>query len=544
MFDKLEHILTRLTKEDGILDEGDHEVLHYKLTRINDYYQEISFNQVSSFYTPIFNDNNQAINEHFKKIVNCTSIGKITKTENVEALREILHYLKSYFRALDLSIELSSGKFYNIEESYSAEMEPFIDPEDGQVYWGHYSNINPTIICNYESYSVKYNLYEPVYDEGESNDIDQLTNKLEDLQISQRKWNNFHNEFSGSLNETFHKFVNDFRNINQSFYTNLMIDLDYSIVGYTNANLAEQVQSQEMQKAMSFYFDPINQRQTPKIAKLVADLSNSQGNREVTTDLNAGEVIIGTAEYLRSKYLLNENLSAYEQSFKWNNIDIAIRRMASRYNIGNLVIKNIGAYGQRDIGTNSKKGVLEDFQEIISYSGLYNFLLVLENYGYKPFEINLNHLNLPSTKVGRDLLAKFQKDLFLIYCAEIFRYFPIEGMEHCRETKKIPFAIALGIGLELLQEESIDITDLFEKDAALGLPTGTGILDSTKAVKNKLRDLMQKKEESLKSDYPAANNFLVSFPKGRLVENADTYLEILKNTFGNNLRENRQRLNT
>ena len=123
------------------------------------------------------------------------------------------------------------------------------------------------------------------------------------------------------------------------------------------------------------------------------------------------------------------------------------------------------------------------------YSGQTCLKQVIAEYGASPGQITREMLSLPETLNGENILKKFKQNLFLIFCAEIFRYFPVEEAS-TNYVKQLPFAIALSMGLEMLCSGEIELEDLFDHDADLGLPTGVKILDNAQSVGIKFKNLL------------------------------------------------------
>ena len=122
-------------------------------------------------------------------------------------------------------------------------------------------------------------------------------------------------------------------------------------------------------------------------------------------------------------------------------------------------------------------------------------------------------------------------DPFLIFCAEIFRYFPVEEAS-TNYVKQLPFAIALSMGLEMLCSGEIELEDLFDHDADLGLPTGVKILDNAQSVGIKFKNLLTQYQQYLEDLYPIVGSFKRAFPHGKVVCTEEQHTLRLQNSFG------------
>jgi hypothetical protein len=328
-----------------------------------------------------------------------------------------------------------------------------------------------------------------------------------------------------------------------------VIDLGDGMRGFLNGSKARIVELQQLHDVVMHYFEPSHQKRTQQIAKSAEQIYQAQAKKVHTfvdaNELNAGELIISSLEALRSVFLLKEPLVEHEEKLSWAQADISIQRKPSSGNRGNLFIRNVGRYGYKsEDGKGKKKDVLDVFNEIIDYCGKDIFNSILAKYGHQPDKISIAMLHLPNNKLGNKLLEKLKQHLFLIFCAEILRYFPLEGWD-CQDmsaVKKLPFAMALAIGIELLDAGEIELEDLFEKDAKLGPPTGEGILKSPQAIYKKFAALLDKQQEYQAEWDMTIGSFLNVFPKGRVIKDKREHLAQLENTFGNNVIPSKKRL--
>jgi hypothetical protein len=457
------------------------------------------------------------------------SLGDI---QNKQQLYNVLMHLHSYFRALNLSINLSlSPELRDALKSFAQDAEEF-----------HASDIQPAIINNY----VKYKLQDGSYSEQDS--LAGITYGIQNIKINDQEvktpWQIFHQNFNGSLQNIFSDFFYGFKKLDHAFNKKLAINLSNNVIGYASANLGKFYETKNAQIASNYFFNFDNQKRPRSINQLADKFSDTLPKGiQVNTNLKATEVIIANAKSLEKKSSLSsEQCYEHEEKLTWNNIDLSIRRKPSPNNIGNLVIRNLGCYGHRKEGSKGKKDILDDFNEVIGYSSKENFINVLKDYGFQPYNITLELLMLPDNVKGKQLLEKIKKSCYLIYCAEIFRYLPVDIEGSSNKLKQLPFALALGISLELLEKEAIELKQVFEKDAPLGLPTGTLILHSKNysGIKQKWENLLTKKQKHLISQDEPTKNFLNHYRQGWIVEKPEAHLELLKKNYGNTLRSSCQ----
>jgi hypothetical protein len=454
---------------------------------------------------------------HLKSILTITKLGEPNATTR-ENIKKILHKIRTITTSLRFLIQIDeldspeetefkeeqlSNLLGNLEEEV---FSPYIDPESRKASYTQDTELAGLVLQLAKNSEKKINTA-----------ISNLSKSMHNLKLNLEK--------------------------------NAVINLGDGLTGYTNAANAVELEAQYINEATMHYFDPCHQKRTEKIAENAHAFYNghTSGNSTVinANNMTAGELIIASLEALRCIYLLQAPLKENEEKITWGNANISLRRKPSLPNRGNLFIRNVGRYGfKSEDEKNTKKDVLDIFTDIIAYSTEYKFNTVIAQFGHNPEKITLAMLNLPNNKTGTELLAKLRQHLFLIFCAEILRYFPMEGIDDAAlpPVKKTPFAMALAIGIELLETGELELTDLFEKDADYGPATGTAILKKYNPIHEKINNLLNKYQENLKASYQTANLFLTAYPQGRIVLEKSDYLAQLSATFGDNLKENKKYL--
>ena len=430
------------------------------------------------------------------------SLGKVD-TKTTSRIKAILKGVRKQLKGLSLYLELKSLEpDDDIPEYIYESLEPYCDPESGEVFEAQDTEIESAVWALIHQHSSRGDALEAP---EASQPFDALVNQMAQLALT-----------------TQHEYVVQFSD---------------GSLGYADSSNARKVEQAHMTKAMLHYFEPTHQARTHDIAAATDQLVQAQEKGESkVSNLTAGELIIGAAEALRTVYLLKEELEDFDEKLFWESIPLSLQRKPSEKNRGNLFIRNLGTYGSREPNKKSKKGVIEDLEELSAYADCEELALVMSQYGSRPYLITKEMLNLPDNEKGTKLLTKFQQNLFLIFCAEIFRYFPIEGFKDSPDSKKMPYAIALGLGLELLVEGHITLQDLFDKDARYGLPTGTSIMDNSKAIAKKAERVLTRYQRILKDTSEEASNFIGVFGKGYIVQAPADFVCVLEATFGRNLK--------
>ncbi|MBI2792079.1 MAG: hypothetical protein HYX61_08975 [Gammaproteobacteria bacterium] len=511
---KIENTISKLCKDDGLFDNWQTDEIENKLASLHYYIESLNFNNITFPAIEInLNDYHQRLKAILHKCTQYCNHGE-PDFDSVQKIKTLLRQARALAKGLGILLALGSlDEEEDIPEWIHEELfEVYIDPETGESHSEKDTELAEAI------YRV---IAEREHGAHAQPDIDAsiiaLTERVSSLQLQ--------------IEET------------------AVIDLGDGMRGFLNGSKARIVELQELHEVVMHYFEPTHQKRTQQIAKSAEETYQAQTKKARTTldanGLNAGELIISSLEALRSVFLLKEPLVEHEEKLSWGQADISIQRKPSSGNRGNLFIRNVGRYGYKpEDGKVKKKDVLDVFNEIIDYCGKDIFNSILAKYGHQPEKITLTMLHLPNNKVGNKLLEKLKQHLFLIFCAEILRYFPLEGWDcqNMSAVKKLPFAMALAIGIELLDAGEIALEDLFEKDATLGPPTGEGILKNSNTIYKKFAALLDKQQEYQAEWDMTIGSFLNAFPQGRVIKEKREYLAQLENAFGDNLAPSKKRL--
>ncbi len=486
----LEQRIYKLVRDDGVLDSADHETKIYKLSTLVSLAQDI-LKEEGEHRAYI-----EKVVKQLNEIVALFELGEPDfKTE--ENIRLLLRNMRSGIKGLQTELSLADLDADDELPEYLDEAnEPFIDPQTGECHYPTDLEFSNQIVWSFNTNRDRFKESAAYLDAMEA-----LTTKMQKASLK----------------------------VKAEFET----DLGDGLTGVANPRIAIKASLQEMLKATKRYFEPTHLATTEEVARVSQAFYEKQN---VQTDLCAGSLIVAACEALRSVHLLKDELVQHEAKLSWQAVDLSLQRRPAATNIGNLFIRNVGCYGHRKEGEKSKLNILDDFDNISAYSGEDRLKDVIAKYGANPNRITCKMLNLPNNAQGQKLLKKFKNDLFLIFCAEIFRYFPVEESV-TRDVKKVPFSVALSMGLEMLCSGEVELDELFDHDASLGLPTGIGILNNDKAIFAKFENLIQRYQRYLENAYSGVEQFKKVFPQGIVVCDSAHHVEGLQTHFGRHLKK-------
>ncbi len=486
---KLDQRIYKFIKDDGVLDEADLDTKVYKLSTMLSLAEAIlNEDEIHSAYMT-------AVIQQLKDMVAMFELGN-PEFESEEHIRRLLRNIRSGIKGMQVDLtltELSSDE--EIPEYLDEANEPFIDPETGECHYPTDLEFQNQIV-----WSFKTNRGDHKQSPGYVDAVEQLSSDMQKCSLKLR------DEFQADLGD--------------------------GLKGVANPRVAIRSELEQMCKATKQYFEPTLLAKTAEVARVSQAFYEKQN---VETDLCAGSLIVAACEALRSLHLLKDSLDQHETKLTWQSTTVSLQRRPSAKNIGNLFIRNVGCYGHRAKDKKAKFDILDDFENVTQYSGDERLKEVIAKYGANPNQFTCKMLNIPENTAGKKILQKLKQNLFLIFCAEIFRYFPIEEPS-IRAVKKIPFSVALSMGLEMLCSGEVELEELFEHDADLGLPTGIGILDNEKAISGKLHSLIMRYQTYLENAYQSVGQFKKMFPKGMIVSDSTNHVEGLQTHFGRHLK--------
>jgi len=486
---KLEQGIYKFVRDDGVLDAEDHDIKVYKANTMLSLAQDIQNQDGAN--RPYMRD----VIKQFKYIVELLEMGD-PEFESEQQIRDLLRNIRSGIKGLQLSVELSYlGSDEDIPEYVDEAYEPFVDQETGEYEYPTDLSFHSDVLWSY-------------------------------------KVNKLNHDKSPEYVDAVERLSTQMQNCSLKLKTDFQVDLGDGLKGVANPRIALQTELQEMCKATKRYFEPTHLAKTAEVARVSQAFYEEQN---VITDLCAGSLIIAACEALRSLHLLNDNLEQHEAKLTWQGVDLSLQRRPSVKNLGNLFIRNVGCYGHREEGKKAKFNILDDFEKITAYSGKDHLKQVISRFGANPSQITGQMLKLPDNMKGHELLTKLKQNLFLIFCAEIFRYFPVEEST-THSVKKIPFSVALSMGLEMLYLGEIELEELFDHDAELGLPTGTKILDNPDDISKKLLQLIKRYQSYLQDSYQSVEQFKKVFPQGAVVSSDSQHVDRLQTYFGRHLK--------
>ncbi|MGE3320398.1 MAG: hypothetical protein AB7I18_13980 [Candidatus Berkiella sp.] len=489
LYNRLEQRIYKFIKDDGVLDDADLETKVYKLQSMHSLVETI-LQEDEMHYEYL-----TAVKKQFTEMISLFELGE-PEYNSEENVRTLLRQIRSGIKGIQTDLSLADlDSDDDIPEYLDEANEPFIDPESGECHYPTDLEVLNQIVWSYKTNRTQYK---------ESSEFakaaDQLAAKMQNCSLKLKA------EYEADLGD--------------------------GLRGIANPAVAMSAELQAMRDATKRYFEPTHLATTAEVARVAEAFYDKQ---QVETDLCAGSLVIAASEALRSLHLLNADLQQHEAKLTWQDVELSLQRRPAATNLGNLFIRNIGCYGYREAGKKAKLNVLDDFANVTQYSGEDRLKDVIAKFGANPNKITCKMLKLPENAQGQKLLKKLKQNLFLIFCAEIFRYFPIEDTT-TGAVKKIPFSVALSMGLEMLCSGEVELEELFDHDAPLGLPTGVGIISKERVIKDKLTNLIERYQVYLENSYHSVGQFKEVFPEGMVVSDSANHVEGLQIHFGRHLK--------
>lgn len=489
LYNQLEQRIYKFIKDDGVLDVADLETKVYKLESMLSLVADILKEDERH------HDYLKTVHKQFKGMIKLFNLGE-PDFDSVENIRSLLRNIRSGIKGFEIDLTLAAlGSDDDIPEYLDEANEPFIDPETGECHYPTDIAVQNQILWTFKTSRSQYQ-DSPEYVEA----VEQLTTDMKKCSLQLQA------EFE--------------------------VDLGDGLRGIANPAVAMRAELQAMRDATKRYFEPTHLANTAEVARVAEAFYQKQN---VETELCAGSLVVAACEALRSLHLLNDNLLQHDTKLTWQAVDLSLQRRPAATNLGNLFIRNIGCYGHREAGKKAKWNVLDDFENITQYSGEDRLKDVIAKFGANPNKITGKMLKLPENAEGQKILKKLKQNLFLIFCAEIFRYFPVEDTA-ARAVKKIPFSVALSMGLEMLCSGEVELEELFDHDAVLGLPTGIDVLKNEKAILAKFYNLIERYQSYLENSYLSVGQFKEVFPEGMVVSDSANHVEGLQSHFGRHLK--------
>lgn len=282
----------------------------------------------------------------------------------------------------------------------------------------------------------------------------------------------------------------------------------------------------------------------PKIEKSIACRNKKAGeeNKNILLGCNSREVILTMLTAIKTLKAEGATLRASEEFLQFSEkAEVRLTHNPSSNNAGNLVVNSLGRYGRlKKDSQYDPIAVLSLFERVVEKCGKNKFIEIMLQFGPKPSGVTLEFCGLRNTEKDKALYRGLIRALTLVFQAEIWRYQPVElniNTESDEAVRNISFAMGLAESLELLEEDKIELEELFEADAALGLPTGQKILTSYNRVRDKEISLRKMAQENLaKSDFRLIEISRV-LPQAALVPSKAIYTEKLSKTFGSALKK-------
>lgn len=224
-----------------------------------------------------------------------------------------------------------------------------------------------------------------------------------------------------------------------------------------------------------------------------------------------------------------EKIVLGETTVHWQNKPFANNR-------GNLIIAGLGRYGYfNSRGQYDSVAILSLIEEVtnhgISEADLADMMIKFSREGQR---LTCARLNLSPSRKNQAFVDRLNKLLFLTSCAEIWRYMPQINPAEV-EVTRVAFANAHARALTLISDGKLSMRDVFDEDAAFGLPTSTRIThpDNLPKIVAKLIDLNDLYHTEVVIEYDhAALEFLARFPDGAVANFTAAHLFELREHYG------------
>lgn len=503
---KINHIVTKLTRAIDFLDvSNDNEEMSYKLTRISVRIKTILTDPsltLSAENRNIFLSSQKQLRQ-LKK----TLIGDLSAESELSAL-SILRKIRALMKGL--LVVVSEHDFRDesgaLDSAYCEIFEPWIDPETGQVVLEEDTevvNACGTILLSPNSDQDSFTAVNDI--------LESCTTHLSQLVLSHE----------------------------QSLHTTIdEVDV------FLSSERAERKRDKRIQKTSARYFTPSPEeaeKLKPKVEKSAAcrTLTAVGDKKNNLEGLNSREVILtmwGAIQKLKTERRVVSTKSAEEYLCFSPDQAVRVSHMSSADNLSNVFVNSLGRYGRlKKNGKEDAMAVLSLFETIEQRCGKDKLMQIMFEFSKKPAAITLKFCGLRENEKDRTLLRGLTRALTLVFQAEIWRYLPLDlvgTQERSEPVRHISFAMGLAEGIELLEEDRVKLSDLFDADAELGLPSGQNILHSFNQIKAKQSKLQNLVRQNLAENDGTLAQAIKAYPNAQLVPSKSLYTEKLRRTFG------------
>jgi hypothetical protein len=503
---KINHILTKLTRAIDFLDvSNDNEEMTYKLARII-----ARITTILKEPSITLSDENRHIflaSQKQLRQLKKTLIGDLSPESELSALN-VLRKTRALMKGL--LVVVSERDFRdqnsNLGSAYREIFEPWIDPETGQVVLEEDTEVASacgTILLNPNS------------------DQDALT----------------------AANDILESCTVHLNRLVLSHEQNLHTTIDEVDV-FLSSERGAKKRDKRIQKTSARYFTPSIEeveKLKPKIEKSVScrTLSAVEDKKNNLEGLNSREIILTMLRAIQKLKTEKRVVSTKPaEEYLCFSADQAVRvsHMSSSSNLSNVFVNSLGCYGRlKKNGKEDAMAVLSLFETIEERCGKDKLMQIMFEFSKNPAAITLAFCGLSQNEKNRTLLRGLTRALTFVFQAEIWRYLPLDlvgAQERCEPVRNISFAMGLAEGIELLEVDRVELADLFDADAELGLPSGQQILhsfDHIRAKKQKLQNLVR---QNLAENDSALTEAIKAFPNAELVPSKSLYTEKLRRTFG------------
>jgi hypothetical protein len=494
---KLNHLINKTFKLINNIEEdnySDDEEREYKFSRVIDLLDNLIRTESSSEL--VHEQRMNLLRAQFElERVKATLVGDLSPTSEGTALAVIKKFraqLKGLYTLV--SAAQSRDEYGELDDSFYEQFEPFVDSETGHI-------------IEEQDTEVRDACANGIFQNAQL-DIDQAledcTRNLSELVLTHKE------KYRTKIDE---------------------VDV------YLAQQPADIKREKRIHKTTTQYFTPTvadMEKLAPKIEKSVSCRKKLAGDHKKNNlgGLNSREVILTmltSIKQLKREGVAPVSSEEYLQFSEETSVRVA--HMPSEKNLSNVFINHLGTYGRYKKNNKiDSQAVLSIFEAVEAQLGQDRLVEIMLVFGRNPAKITFDYCALNDTVKNQILYRGFIRALTLVFQAEIWRYQPIGTQEPVRN---ISFAMALAEGVELLEDGVVELEDLFDADAEIGLPTGQKILQSFDQVKRKQKSLQALAQKNLALYYSTTiSDFVEVFPEAQLVPSKSLYTDKLQRTFG------------
>lgn len=495
---RLNQIINKLFNLINNIDYWDIEDASYKLSRVIVHMRElINLNSLG----PIENQRGKIEQSKIAlEKLNSTLIGRLSFASQSTAI-DLLKKSRAQFKAFYMIVSENEKRDEHgeLDDAYYEQFEPFVNVETGYITEEQDTEVRDA--C-FSGISQRDNI-------GIEHVLENCVQKIEDLSLR-----------------------------HQQEYRTTVDDVDV----FLSPEKAKLKSDKRIQKATTCFFsfsDKDREKILPKVqqsvqARQAAISENKHSNLQHFSSREVILTMVETIKQLKAEGNIIKKSEEYLDFSEYSSVRLA--HMPSEKNLSNVFINHLGSYGYfKKQGKYDSTAVLSLFERVHELCGKNKFIEIMLQFGKNPALVTLEFCEFVNTQYNQALYRGLLRALTLVFQAEIWRYLPIDLNEQGlsdESVRNLSFAIGLAEGLELLELDLIELEDLFDTDAALGLPTGQKILQSYGKIREKQEKLQEIVQNNLIEGDESLSEFKKAHPSAKFVYSKQTYTHKLERTFG------------